>query len=95
MFNSKITEVFQGSDVEEIATGMFAQLKTQVEHSKSGFMLDRIMHLDIDFHNLELTRGSSYIELPKGVVSKKAVINLKNEDEECFKWAVLAALHHE
>ena len=27
---------------------------------------------------------------------QKAVINPKNEnDEECFKWAVTAALHHE
>ena len=27
---------------------------------------------------------------------KKAIINPKNEDdEECFKWAVIASLHHE
>ena len=25
--------------------------------------------------------------------SKKAVINVKNEDEYCFMWAVLAVLH--
>ena len=52
------------------------------------------MHLDIDFHKLELTRGGSHIELPDWIASKKAVINPKNMDEECFKWAVLAALHH-
>ena len=98
VFNSKMVEVFQGSDVEEILQGMFAYIKTQIEHPalpKSGFTLDRIMHLDIDFHKLELTRGSSYIELPKWIGEKKAVINLKNKDEECFKWAVIAALHHE
>ena len=27
--------------------------------------------------------------------SKKAVINPQNKDEGCFKWAVIAALHHE
>ena len=27
--------------------------------------------------------------------NKKTVINLQNKDEECFKWAVIAALHHE
>ena len=98
VFNSKMVEVFQGSDVEEILQGMFAYIKTQIEHPalpKSGFTLDRIMHLDIDFHKLELTRGSSYIELPKWIGEKKAVINPKNKDEECFKWAILAALHHE
>ena len=29
------------------------------------------------------------------IKSKKTVINLQNKDEECFKWAVIAALHHE
>ena len=52
------------------------------------------MHLDIDFHKLELTRGSSYIELPDWISLKKAVINPKNKDQECFKWTVMAALHH-
>ena len=43
-----------------------------------------------------MKRGSSYIGLPEWVAAKKAVINPKNEeDEECFKWAVIAALHHE
>ena len=42
-----------------------------------------------------MTQGSFYNELPKWLKSKKAVINPQNKDEECFKWAVIAALHHE
>ena len=42
-----------------------------------------------------MTRSGSYIELPKWLKSKKAVINPQNIDEECFKWATIAALHHE
>ena len=53
------------------------------------------MRLYINFHRLVLTRGSSYTELPQWIKSKKAVINPQNKDEECFKWAVIAALHHE
>ena len=33
--------------------------------------------------------------MPKWLKSKKAVINPQNKDEECFKWAVIALLHHE
>ena len=62
---------------------------------KSSFTLDHITHLDIDFHQLELTRGGSYIELPDWIALKKAVINPKNKDEECFRWAAIALLHHE
>ena len=57
-FNSCVTEVFQGSDVEELIRGMFVQLKTQVEHPalpKSSFTIDHVMHMDVDFHKLELT----------------------------------------
>ena len=98
VFNSRMTEIFQGNDIENLSSAMFAHIKTQVEHPalpKSGFTLDHIMHLDIDFHKLELTRGSSHIELPGWIAKKKAVINPKNEDAECFKWAVIAALYHE
>ena len=53
------------------------------------------MHLHINFHRLVLTRGGSYIELREWIQNKKAVINPQNKDEECFKWAVIGALHHE
>ena len=77
---------------------ILAYIKTQTEIPKfpeSGFALDKIMHLYINVHRLALTRGGSYIELPKWLKSKKAVINPQNKDEKCFKWAVIAALHHE
>ena len=36
---------------------------------------------------------SSYISLSKFLAAKKAIINLKNEDDECFKWAITRALN--
>ena len=77
---------------------MLPYIKTQVENPgmpESSFTLNQIMHLNINFHRLALTRGSSYMKLPKWIASKKVVINPKNNDEQCFKWAVIAALHHE
>ncbi|CAB4024905.1 Hypothetical predicted protein [Paramuricea clavata] len=37
--------------------------------------------------------GSCISELPKFIISKKTVINIKNEDIMCFKYAVTRALH--
>ena len=37
--------------------------------------------------------GSSYIPLLEFLAAKKAIINLKNEDDECFKWAITRALN--
>ena len=93
-----MTEFFDASNINDLIERMLAYIKTQTEHPKfpeSGFALDKIMHLYINFHELALTRGGSYIELPKWLKSKKAVINPQNKDEECFKWAVIEALHHE
>ena len=38
-------------------------------------------------------KGSSYIPLPEYLANKKGIINMKNEDEECFKWCVTRALN--
>ena len=51
--------------------------------------------MDIDFHRLNLTRGSGNIPLPDWLAKKKAIINPKNSDLECFKWAVIAAMRWE
>ena len=97
-FNSLMTKFFDTSAINDLIERMLAYIKAQTENPKfpeSGFTLDKIMHLYINFHRLVLTRGSSYTELPGWLKSKKAVINPQNKDEECFKWAVIAALHHE
>ena len=47
--------------------------------------------MDVDFHRLNLTRGSSYLPLPEWLAHKKVIINPHNQDLECFKWAVIAA----
>ena len=97
-FNSLMTKFFDTSAINDLIERMLAYIKAQTENPKfpeSGFTPDKIMHLYINFHRLVLTRVSSYNVLPEWIKSKKAVINPQNKDEECFKWAVIAALHHE
>ena len=47
--------------------------------------------MDVDFHQLNLTRELNYLPLSEWLVHKKAIINPLNKDQECFKWAVIAA----
>ena len=97
-FNSLITEFFESSYINNLIQRMLAHIKSQTENpkfSESGFSLDKIMHLHINFHRLVLTRGSSYTELPECIQNNNVVINPQNKDEECFKWTVIGALHHE
>ena len=60
----------------------------------SGWVIDRI-----DSHYLNVTlykplNGSSYIELPTELRnSKKGLMNMKNKDEECFRWCHIIHLN--
>ena len=50
------------------------------------------MRLDITRAKNKPLKGSSHMPLPKGLGRGK-VINMKNEDNQCFKWAVRRALN--
>ena len=53
----------------------------------SGWIADRIEDLYIDVANYGQLAGSSYIQLPPKLNNpKKGLINIKNKDNECFKW---------
>lgn len=63
------------------------------ETSGSGWRLEDIHELLVSSNKCCEFSGSSYIELPESIQKKKAVINVHNYDNECFKWAVLSALY--
>ena len=90
--------VYSLSDKNEIVTAMIEHMAQQIENPASRnnkFIFDKVLHMDIDFHRLNLTRGSSYVPLPDWLMKKKAMINPKSSDMECFKWAVIAAMKWE
>lgn len=61
-------------------------------HNGSNWILDKIVECVINSNKCEyLSTGSSFIELPRQL-RKGAIINVKNRDNQCFKWAVLSAL---
>lgn len=61
----------------------------------SGFTLSRIEKLRVQIFKYQPLSGSGFIELPKILKNKRAIINLKNTYNECFKWSILAALHYD
>ena len=97
-FNSQMTDIFQGSDLNKIVNGMFAHMKMKMQIknpalANSRFRSDEVLLLDINFHQLNLTRGCSYLPLPDWMANKRSVVNHQNEsDKKCFKWAVTATL---
>ena len=94
-FNSRMLAVYNLSDMDEIVSAMIENMQQQIENPAlrdSKFVFNGIIPMDIDFHRLNLTRGSSYVPLPDWLAKKDAIINPKNSDMKCFKWAVIAAM---
>ena len=89
------TEVYQGSNLELIVDEMFNHMKFQIESPaliNSRFRLGRVLSFVVNFHWLNLTRGSSFLELPESLAKKSVIVNPQNDDEECFKWAIITVL---
>ena len=92
-FNSLMMSVYRGSETDQIVDGMIANMTFQIENPallNSRFVFDEFLYLDVNFHQLNLMRGSSYLPLPDWLARKKAIVNPHNDDEECFKWSVIA-----
>ena len=97
-FSSRMMTVYSLNDKNEIVTAMIEHMAQEIENPalrNSKFVFDRVLHMDIDFHRLNLMRGASYVPLPDRLTKKKAIINPKNSDMECFKWAVIVAMKWE
>ena len=97
-FNSRMLNVYNLSDMNEIVNAMISHMKQQIENpalSDSKFVFDEVLHMDVNFHQLNLTRGSSYLPLPDRLARKGTIINPKNLDLECFKWGIIAAVRWE
>ena len=56
----------------------------------SGWILDGIFQCNINIYRVNPMSGRSYIPLTQKLIDKKACVNIKNEDNNCFLWCILA-----
>lgn len=65
----------------------------EFQREGSGWIEDKIMYLEVKIGKYAPLAGSSYLPLPSKLQCKKATINVKNDDQCCFLWSILSALH--
>ena len=91
-----IDTVYRNSDPITVTNKRFdlnsayETLKDRVKfysNEDSGWIINQIEDIWINIANYDPLVGSSYIPLPPELKnSMKGLINLKNKDDECFKW---------
>ena len=95
-FHSKTEVNLEITDSNELLSKMketvFESL-AKFQRQESNWKFHSVLSLDLHTVKYVSLGGSSYIPLPKFLAAKKAIVNLKNENDECFKWAITRALN--
>ena len=95
MLHHKQEAILQNSEIEGALNQAFPTIQETLEkwtQRGSGWVVDRVEVLWLDIAKYQPLRGGSYIPLPAVVRLKKAVVNVKNKDDHCLRWALRSAL---
>ena len=93
--NSKtLTTELSGDEIFEMVDQMNNSIQI-VSTGASGFVVQKIDHLDININKFKPIRGSSYIAMPAALVGINFILNIRNNDNKCFAYSVLAAMFPE
>jgi hypothetical protein len=81
-----------GSEFENVYVDMVENMLEKIskfQNKESGWMFHSIKELNLFIVKFQPIHGNgSDTLLPSKISDKKTVINMKNKDNECFKWAV-------
>ena len=94
---TKNYELFQCSDLHEwyqshVIELILASLE-EFQERDSGWSLSRILNLTVNINKYNPLRAGCNIQLPSEIMMKKAVINVRSNDNACFAWSLMASLY--
>ena len=97
-FHSKgLKLILEQTDEKEIYDEMAEEIEEEMQKAQdavgSGWRFYKVIKLILHTTRWDPLYGGSYIALDSYLANKKALINMKNEDEKCFMWSVLRALN--
>ena len=95
-FNTKNIVVDDATNLTNffsVSVERLVELIESLQGKGSGWVFDEVLHFDILISVYKPLAGSSWIPLPKFLASKKALINPRNTDQECFKWCVVEGMY--
>ena len=94
-------EIMSGNETDDIIKGLLNSFLNNYQEEEtilrngSGFVFESVDLLSYHIHKTSLKRGKSYMKSPEWVLSKRATINPKNKDNECFNHSITVALNNQ
>ena len=95
-FNSKADLILNNTDIQaslQISKQHILNIISQWVSEGSGWTVESIESHHLNIANYSPLKGSSYIDLPPEIKTPKSLINIKNEDNECFRWCHIRHLN--
>ena len=86
----------ESTNIEKLLQKCFGKILNDIEEfssNGSGWYFKEVLRLEVNTVEYNPTKGSSYIDLPKWIKNKQAIINIKNRDDKCFLWSILRHLY--
>ena len=90
--------ILNAFNTQTVVERLDTELERQIEDLSnwvergSGWVVAGISKAYLGFSRYNPLRGVHYLPLPKDIQSKNAIINVKNRDNQCLRWALRAAL---
>ena len=97
-FHSKgLKLILEGTDVSDLYNEMVEEIEEEIQKvgdaEGSGWVFIAVEKIVLHTTRWDPINAGSYIDLPPFLKNKKGIINMKNKDNECFKWCLLRALN--
>ena len=97
-FHSKgLKLVLEGTNENDTYDEMVEEILEEIDKTRdaegSGWRFEKVIKLVLHTTRWDPVNAGSYIELPQALKNRKAIINMKNQDDKCFMWCVLRALN--
>lgn len=93
-FESRKFQVNSTSNISKDIDTQMKNLRAQIFEdglSESGLTFIRIDKCSLYVNPSIINIGASYVELPKKYKKKHCFVNIKNNDNKCFLWSILAS----
>ena len=96
-FNGKAKTITKANDIEPEQSMSRQEILNTIDKwvsEGSGWVIDRRDSHYINVITYKALNGSSYVKLPSELQnSGKGLINIKNDDDECFRWCHIRFLN--
>lgn len=94
---SKNIRIINNAEIKNAIRNLLYEIKNIIdgwESNEAYWQLVRVLYIDFKLREYKPLRGSSYIATPKKISETKSTINIKNEDQKCFKYCIMYGLYN-